>query len=222
LTREPRHTYCVRTWAIVVAAGSGSRFGAAKQFARLGDASVLDRAVGVARVACDGVVVVLPAGATWSGAPDVRIAVGGSTRSDSVRAGLALVPEDADVVVVHDAARPLASRALFDRVVQEIANGADGAVPALPVSDTVKRVKDGRVVETVPREGLVAVQTPQAFRAGALRAAHRVGAVETDDAALVEADGGVVVVVAGERHNLKLTVADDLELAQSLLGGVRT
>ena len=212
----------MRTWAIVVAAGGGTRFGAAKQFARLGSASVLDRAVGTARAVCDGVVVVLPADATWAGASDVQVAVGGSTRSDSVRAGLALVPEDVDIVIVHDAARPLASRALFDLVVQKVEHGADGAVPGVPVSDTVKRVKDGRVVETVPRDGLVAVQTPQAFRADALRAAHRIGAVDTDDAALVEADGGVVVVVAGERNNLKLTVAEDLELAQALLDGVRT
>ncbi len=98
---------------------------------------------------------------------------------------------------------------------QAVADGADGAVPALPVSDTVKRVHDGRVVETVSRDGLVGVQTPQAFRADALRAAHRVGAVDTDDAALVEADGGVVVVVEGERRNLKLTLADDLELAEA-------
>jgi 2-C-methyl-D-erythritol 4-phosphate cytidylyltransferase len=212
----------VRTWAIVVAAGGGTRFGAAKQFARLGGASVLDRAVGVAQDACDGVVVVLPADTTWAGPPDLQIAIGGSTRSDSVRAGLALVPEDVDIVVVHDAARPLASRALFDLVVHNVENGAAGAVPALPVSDTVKRVEGGRVVETVPRDGLVTVQTPQAFRADALRAAHRIGAVDTDDAALVEADGGVVVVVAGERNNLKLTVADDLELAQALLDGART
>ena len=102
-----------------------------------------------------------------------------------------------------------------------MADGADGAVPALPVSDTVKRVEGDRVVETVPREGLVGVQTPQAFRAGVLRAVHRDGAVDTDDAALVEASGGVVVVVEGERRNLKLTLVDDLELAQALLDGAR-
>jgi 2-C-methyl-D-erythritol 4-phosphate cytidylyltransferase len=209
----------VPTWAIVVAAGGGTRFGAAKQFAQLGDATVVDRAVGVAQESCDGVVVVVPADANWAAPPGVELAVGGATRSDSVRAGLALVPEDADIVIVHDAARPLASRGLFDLVVKAIAAGADGAVPALPVSDTLKRVVDGRVVETVSRDGLVGVQTPQAFRAEALRAAHRIGAVDTDDAALVEADGGVVVVVEGERRNLKLTLADDLELAQRLLDG---
>jgi 2-C-methyl-D-erythritol 4-phosphate cytidylyltransferase len=132
------------------------------------------------------------------------------------------VPDDVDVVVVHDAARPLASRRLFDLVVHAVVDGADGAVPALAISDTVKRVRGERVVETVSRDGLVAVQTPQAFRATVLRAAHRVGAIDTDDAALVEADGGTVVVVEGERRNLKLTRAEDLQVAEALLDGART
>jgi 2-C-methyl-D-erythritol 4-phosphate cytidylyltransferase len=208
----------VRTWAIVVAAGSGTRFGAAKQFASLGGETVLDRSVGVARAVCDGVVVVLPPDAAWDAPGAVERTVGGATRSDSVRAGLALVPSDAEVVVVHDAARPLASANLYDRVVQAVANGADGAVPALPVSDTVKRVDGDHVVETVPREGLVGVQTPQAFRADVLRAVHRAGGVDTDDAALVEAGGGTVVIVEGERRNLKLTIAEDLVYAQAVLG----
>jgi 2-C-methyl-D-erythritol 4-phosphate cytidylyltransferase len=211
----------VRTWAIVVAAGGGARFGAAKQFARLGGASVVDRAVAIAAESCDGVVVVLPADAEWSPPAGALAVTGGATRSDSVRAGLARVPDDVDVIVVHDAARPLASRRLFDLVVRAVADGADGAVPALPVTDTVKRVHGDRVVETVPREGLVGVQTPQAFRADVLRAVHERGGVGTDDAALVEAAGGVVVVVEGERRNLKLTLADDLELAQALLDGAR-
>jgi 2-C-methyl-D-erythritol 4-phosphate cytidylyltransferase len=211
----------VRTWAIVVAAGGGARFGAAKQFAPLGDATVVDRAVGVAQDACDGVIVVLPSDASWDAPAGVVCTIGGATRSDSVRAGLALVPVDAEVVVVHDAARPLASAQLFERVVAAVAEGADGAVPALPLADTVKRVDRDRVVETVPREGLVGAQTPQAFRADVLRAAHEVGGVDTDDAALVEANGGIVRIVEGERRNLKLTLADDLALAQALLAGAR-
>jgi len=212
----------VRTWAIVVAAGGGSRFGAPKQFAQLGGRTVIDRAVGVARDACDGVVVVIPADSAWIPPAGVRRTDGGATRSDSVRAGLALVPDDAEVIVVHDAARPLASRRLFDRVVQAVTDGADGAVPALPVTDTVKRVDGNRVVETVSRDGLVGVQTPQAFRADLLRTVHRSGRVDTDDAALVEAGGGVVVVVDGEPCNVKLTVADDLDLAVALLNRTRT
>ncbi len=207
----------MHSWAIVVAAGGGARFGGAKQFARLGDETVLDRAVGAAQKACDGVVVVLPGNSVWIAPAGVERTIGGATRSDSVRAGLALVPPGAEIVVVHDAARPLASARLFERVLRAVVDGADGAVPGLPVADTLKRVDDDRVVETVSREGLVAVQTPQAFRADALRAAHEVGGVDTDDAALVEANGGTVVVVEGERHNLKLTLADDLALAQAYL-----
>jgi len=209
----------VQTWAIVVAAGGGSRFGAAKQFARLGDVSVLDRAAGVARESCDGVVVVLPAGRDWAVPAGVRVATGGATRSASVRAGLACLPDEAEIVVVHDAARPLASRGLFARVIAAVCAGADAAVPGVPLADTVKRVRDHHVVETVPRNDLVAVQTPQAFRRSVLAAAHAGDGFDTDDAALVEAAGGTVVVVEGEARNLKLTLVDDLELAQALIEG---
>jgi 2-C-methyl-D-erythritol 4-phosphate cytidylyltransferase len=209
------------TWAIVVAAGGGTRFGAAKQFTRLGAATVIDRAVGVACSACDGVVVVVPAGSDWTAPAAVRVATGGATRSASVRSGLQCVPEDADVVVVHDAARPLATPALFARVVAAVRAGADAAVPGLPVTDTVKRVRDERVIETVPRDDLVVVQTPQAFRRAALEQAHAGAAIGTDDAALVEAAGGTVVVVEGEPRNLKVTVAGDIELARALIEGAQ-
>jgi 2-C-methyl-D-erythritol 4-phosphate cytidylyltransferase len=209
----------VQSCAIVLAAGGGDRFGGAKQFARIGGVTVLDRAVGVARESCDQVVVVLPPGAQWDAPGDVRTATGGATRSASVRAGLAQVPEDADVVVVHDAARPLASRGLYARVIAAIVAGADGAVPALPVIDTIKRVDGDNVVDTVPRAGLVAVQTPQAFRADVLRASHANDGIDTDDAALVEVFGGKVVIVEGERRNVKITHAPDLELAQTLHEG---
>jgi 2-C-methyl-D-erythritol 4-phosphate cytidylyltransferase len=207
----------VQTWAIVVAAGGGTRFGGAKQFTPLGGTTVVDRSVAVARGACDEVVVVVPADTDWEAPPGIRVTPGGATRSDSVRAGLACVPRDVDVVVVHDAARPLASHELFVRVIAGVRDGADAAVPALPVADTVKRVRDGVVVETVPRDDLVAVQTPQAFRRDALERAHAAQGVDTDDAALVEADGGKVVVVAGDAHNFKVTVPEDLALAQALL-----
>ena len=205
------------TWAIVVAAGDATRFGAAKLFARLGGVTVLDRAVGSAREVCAGVVVVLRADDEWTAPAGVERTVGGATRSESVRAGLALVPDDATVIVVHDAARPLATRALWAAVLAAVRDGADAAIPALPLTDTVKRVKEGRVVETVPREDLYGVQTPQAFAAAALRAAHAQRDDASDDAALIEANGGRVVVVPGETRNLKLTVFADLELAQALL-----
>jgi 2-C-methyl-D-erythritol 4-phosphate cytidylyltransferase len=203
-------------WGIVVAAGRGSRFGAPKQFLALNGVRLVDRAVTTASAACDHVVVVLPPGEPWAG-PNVTVtAVGGETRSDSVRSGLASVASDADVVVVHDAARPLATARLFAAVVDAVRAGADAAVPGISLSDTVKRVDGDRVVETVERDDLVAVQTPQAFRAAALRAAHARGGDATDDAALVEQSGGVVVVVAGDRRNIKITSADDLALAAAL------
>jgi 2-C-methyl-D-erythritol 4-phosphate cytidylyltransferase len=207
----------VRTGTIVVAAGGGSRFGAAKQFVRLGGVSVVERAIGVSLEATDDVVVVLPAESPWRPAAPVRSAVGGATRSASVRSGLVALPDDLDVVVVHDAARPLATRALFAAVVDAVRAGADGAIPVLPIVDTVKRVEGDVVVGTVPRDDLVVVQTPQAFRADMLRAAHATDAHGTDDAALVEAAGGKVVTVAGDPRNVKLTVAYDLEFLRSML-----
>jgi 2-C-methyl-D-erythritol 4-phosphate cytidylyltransferase len=204
-------------WAIVVAAGLGERFGGMKQFAKLGGATVVDHSVATARAACRGVVVVLPDDAAWEGVPVDAVVVGGETRADSVRAGLAAVPRDADVVVVHDAARPLAGAHLFRAVIDAVRAGADGAVPGVPVVDTLKRVDDVRVTATVDRMGLVAVQTPQAFRADVLRAAHAGGAQATDDAALVEEAGGDVVVVPGDARNLKVTGPADLMIAAALL-----
>jgi 2-C-methyl-D-erythritol 4-phosphate cytidylyltransferase len=208
----------VSVWAIVVAAGGGSRFGAPKQFARLAGATVLDRALATACRCCDGAIVVLNPSATWAPPDGVTTTAGGTTRSESVRAGLALVPTDADIVVVHDAARPLASPQLWLAVVAAVRAGADCAVPAIPVVDTLKRVDGVAVVETVDRTNLVAVQTPQAFRATALRAAHaRDTAGDTDDATSVERTGGRVVTVTGETRNFKITIAADLELAAAIL-----
>jgi 2-C-methyl-D-erythritol 4-phosphate cytidylyltransferase len=203
-------------WAIVVAAGTGERFGEAKQFARLDGARLVDRSVAAASVACDAVVVVLPPGVDWDGEPVAAAVAGGTTRSASVRAGLAAVPASATVVVVHDAARPCASPELFAAVVAAVRAGADAAVPGLPIADTVKRVDGDRITETLARTELVAVQTPQAFAAAALRAAHEAGGDATDDAALVEAAGGRAVVVPGEPANLKITRPEDLRVAAAL------
>ena len=145
------------------------------------------------------------------------VVAGGDTRSDSVRAGLDAVPETAGVVVVHDAARPLATSALFDAVIEAVQRGADAAVPGLPLTDTVKRIDGTQVEETVDRAHLVTVQTPQAFRADVLRRVHSAGGHATDDAALVEASGGKVVVVPGEPRNIKITDQTDLLIAAALL-----
>jgi 2-C-methyl-D-erythritol 4-phosphate cytidylyltransferase len=203
--------------AIVVAAGSGERFGAPKQFLPLGAARVVDHAIAAAATACDDVILVLPAGHRWDGAAVTATVTGGATRAESVRAGLAAVPPDADVIVVHDAARPLATAALFAAVIDAVRAGADAAVPAVAVTDTVKRVDGDRVLDTPPRDTLVAVQTPQAFRAATLRAAHADGGDATDDAALVEAAGGTVVTVPGDPRNLKVTTTTDLAVAAALL-----
>jgi 2-C-methyl-D-erythritol 4-phosphate cytidylyltransferase len=201
-------------WAVVVGGGSGQRFGAVKQYERLGDERVIDRSRRVAESVCDGVVVVVPA----ADAEHEHAVAGGETRSESVRAGLAAVPEDADIVCVHDAARPLAGPELYRRVIEAVQAGADGAVPAVPVSDTIKIVAgDGSVVATPDRATLVAVQTPQAFRADMLRKAHAEGGEGTDDASLVEAIGGHVVTVPGDVSNRKITDRADLEWANSLL-----
>ena len=205
------------TSGIVVAAGSGTRFGVPKQFENVAGARLVDRAVEAAALACDEVVVVLPVGVAWDGRHVAAAVPGGSTRSASVRAGLDVVAAAATVVVVHDAARPLAPPPLFECVIAAVRSGADAAVPGLPIPDTVKRVDGDDVVETVARDALVTAQTPQAFRAGALRAAHDRGVEATDDAALVEAAGGRVVVVPGDPRNLKITTPADLLVAAALL-----
>ena len=207
------------TWGVVVAGGTGTRFGTAKQFESIAGTRLVDRAVETTATACDEGVVVLPDAFTWDGPPVAAAVVGGATRSASVRAGLAAVAPSATIVVVHDAARPLASPALFEAVIGAVRRGADAAVPAVPVPDTVKRVDGDEVVETVARDELVVVQTPQAFRADALRAAHSGGADATDDAALIEAADGRVVIVPGERANLKVTTPADLVMAAAILTG---
>src|ERR687892_384146 len=170
-------------WVIVVAAGSGSRFGTPKQYEDLGGRRVLDWSLAVGRDVADGVVAVVAPDRVDTPEPGADTVVAGcATRSASVRAGLAAVPDDADVVVVHDGARPLAGAELFARVVE-----------------------------------LVAVQTPQAFRAAALRRAHAGEPEATDDASLIEAAGGKVVVVEGSPANLKITRPVDLIVAEALL-----
>jgi 2-C-methyl-D-erythritol 4-phosphate cytidylyltransferase len=203
----------VPVWSIVVAGGSGARFGARKQLEVLGDRRVLDWSVEAARRCSAGVVVVLPEedlAVTVPGAD--HLVPGGATRSASVRAGLAVVPEGASVIVVHDAARPVPVPDVWDRVLAAVAAGADAAVPAVPVTDTLREVGGA----TVDRARFVSVQTPQAFRPGALRAAHAGAADGTDDASLVEAAGGRVVVVDGDPANIKITTPVDLALAEVL------
>jgi len=209
----------MKVWSIVVAAGLGSRFGGFKQVESLGDDRiVVDWAVGSAEAVSDGVVLVVATALVDSlktryPAPHVHVVEGADSRSGSVRAGLAVVPDDAQIVVVHDGARPLAEAKLFGRVIAAVRDGAAGAITAVPVTDTIRTV-DGSPVD---RENLRAVQTPQAFWANALREAHAAGHDATDDASLVEANGGRVVVVDGDRMNIKITEFEDLIAARAVL-----
>jgi 2-C-methyl-D-erythritol 4-phosphate cytidylyltransferase len=204
--------------AVVVAAGRGTRFGGAKQFALVDGETVAARSVQACRSVADRVVLVVPEGYDGTGEGADVVVAGGSSRAASVRCGLAQC-EDADVVIVHDAARPSASPALFAAVLAAIADGADAAIPGLVMTDTVKRVTQKGdvtvVAETLAREELVGVQTPQAFRRDVLERAHAAGDEATDDAGLVEAMGAVVVVVPGESGNVKITQPGDLEALAS-------
>lgn len=201
----------------MVAAGSGSRFGARKQFLDLGGRRVIDRTVATAASHSDGVVVVLPADALDGPSQPVDaelvVVAGGDSRSASVRNGLAAIPADCGVVLVHDGARPLASDAVYERVVGAVRGGASGVVPAVPVADSIRHRADG----AVDRGPLVAVQTPQGFDAADLRRAHASGTDASDDATLVEAAGHAVVIVDGDPRNIKLTTPFDLEVARLVL-----
>jgi 2-C-methyl-D-erythritol 4-phosphate cytidylyltransferase len=203
---------------IIPAAGSGERLGASgpKAFAMCGGRSLLDWSLEVLEDVCDRVVVAVPAGFE-----DTDRVLGGASRSESVRLALAAAPE-ASVAVVHDAARPLISRDLVERCLEALSGGWAGVVAAAPVSDTIKEADpSGRVVRTLDRSALWAIQTPQVFPADVLRRALDVEAATlaaaTDDASLVEAAGGSVRVVEAPPENIKVTRPVDLALAEALL-----
>lgn len=225
-----------RTWGILAAGGEGARLGGdePKAFRSLAGIPMLAHSLlALARVpAIEGTVLVVPATHVEPGravasayAPGTRIEVvgGGSTRQESVRAGLAAVPPDAARVLVHDAARPLVTAALIEAALRALAT-APCAVAAVPVADTLKRADAGRVVETVARGGLWRAQTPQAFHAPLLRRAHERAAGEgfeaTDDSALVEWMGEPVAIVPGDERNLKVTSPEELALAEALLAAM--
>jgi 2-C-methyl-D-erythritol 4-phosphate cytidylyltransferase len=220
-------------WAVIVAAGRGDRLGAGrpKAFVRLAGRPLLAESLERLESSdwVDAIVVVAPT--DWEepaillaeelGAGKVSACVtGGETRVDSVRTGVAEAPEDAAVLLIHDAARPLLPEAVLERVLAPLAEGWDGVVPALPVPDTVKRVRGETVLETLPRDELAAVQTPQAFIAPVLRAALVGASADASDcASLVEAAGGRVCIVEGDRRLLKVTGTEDLELVERWLAG---
>lgn len=237
--------------ALLLGAGRGERTGSRepKAFLRMGGMTLLERAARTVD-ACPEVgwmAIVVPPGreeeAVRAGVEAMStpgaVVPGGATRQASVRLAMealsapfwesraqgeepAALPPEVEAVVCHDVARPLATPELFSRVLTAL-EGADGVVPGVPVSDTIKRVRGSSVTGTVVRDDLVLAQTPQAFRRSVLEEAHaaadRDGIEATDDAALVERIGGTVVVVPGDPTNLKVTVPSDVVLCEALLGG---
>lgn len=220
-----------RTGAIVPAAGRGERLGpgAPKALRHLGGSPLLVHAVKAlaASRSVDSIVVVAPADdvddtltllADVSGA-DIRVVAGGSTRTESVACGLVVLPDDVDVVLVHDAARPLVPLALIDAVASAVRAGASAVVPGIPVADTIKSIDaDGNVTATLDRASLRAIQTPQGFdRATLVTAYSRATEAATDDAGLVEAIGVDVLVIPGDEEAFKITRPLDLVLAEAVL-----
>ena len=220
----------MRAAAILLAAGAGRRLGVdlPKGFVTLDGGTLLEHALRAVDP-CPGIelaVCAVPPGleerARELADPPGKlgaVVAGGGSRQESVRIAMGAVPSDYDALVVHDVARPFAAPSLFQAVLDALA-GADGAVPVVPIADTVKRTRDGSVAETVSRDGLVLVQTPQGFRREALERAHRRAGREgyrgTDDAALLERAGFTVAAVPGDPANIKVTTARDLDLARAL------
>jgi 2-C-methyl-D-erythritol 4-phosphate cytidylyltransferase len=210
--------------ALLLGAGAGNRLGASvpKAFSEVAGRTLLVHSLDRFRAhpLVRDVVVIVPAAyvdraQAMTGTVDVI--AGGVTRLDSVRVGLAALADDIDAVLVHDVARPFVPAAVIDRVVAALADGADAVVPGLAVTDTIKRVDGGeRVVETVDRSELRAIQTPQGFRVAALVAAHEGAPEASDDAGLIEALGGTVIVVPGAEEAFKITRPWDLRVAEAL------
>jgi 2-C-methyl-D-erythritol 4-phosphate cytidylyltransferase len=220
-------------WAVLAAAGRGERLGddKPKAFARLGGLPLLAEPLRRLEESdwIERIVIAAPAG--WeepcilvgeelAAGKVASVVTGGETRADSVRAALAEIGDDASVVVVHDAARPILPEEVIERVLAPLSEGYDGVVPGLPLTDTVKRVRGDEVVETLPRDELVATQTPQAFLVDSLRrglSGLQPQSQVTDCAAAVEAQGGRIRIVPGDPRLLKVTTLADLELVASWL-----
>lgn len=209
--------------AIIAAAGSGERFGAGfpKAFIQLGDRTLIEHAVASLAPLVDQIIITAPAGFEEKISDlvgtEITVVTGGATRSASVRNALALAT--GDYVLVHDAARALASSDLAQRVIDVLLGGENAVVPAIAVVDTVKVMgDDGYVVSTPERSSLMSIQTPQGFKTSVLKQGHELGTEATDDGALIEANGGRVKIINGEERALKITNPSDLNRALSFLG----
>lgn len=222
-----------RVAAVVAAAGRGDRLGGgrSKALREIGGAPMLTHVVRALTAAPSVELVVVVAAPGDIEAvrallpPGVLVVSGGATRAESVGCALAALPADIEIVLVHDAARPFVPSSVIESVVAAVRAGHEAVVPVLPVSDTIKRVAaDGRVVQSIPREDLYAVQTPQGFRRTVLAAAHAGGSTDgyqgvTDDAVLVERLGRQVWTVPGAEESFKVTRPADLLRAEALLAG---
>ncbi len=201
---------------VVFAAGAGDRFGGPKQFADLGGERLVDRVVRTATTVCDHVVVVVPEGHHWDGPTVSGSCVGGDSHAASVRNGMAIVPSGTDIVVLATASHPLASAALYRRVIDRVRNGADAATPRGHLPDALKRFSGTDIVETVDKSELAAAQAPSAF---AIRPLKRALAHQRDvpeELQLIEEAGGSVCFVDGEDTNLHITSPLELEMARRI------
>lgn len=203
--------------AIVVSAGTGVRFGGLKQLGSLGGRRVIDISLSVANKAVDFVVCVKVPGIDFGDLEADVVVDGGSTRSESVRAGLEAIPKDVQYVLVHDAARPLASFALYGRVLECLGNGAQAVIPVIAITDTVKEIVGNKVFSTLDRSRLFRAQTPQGFQRSVLELAHSSGLDVSDDSQLVESMGIAVEAIVGSKYNFKITEGQDLVRAENLL-----
>ncbi len=211
--------------AIIAAAGSGLRFGAdlPKALIQLGDRTLIEHAVAAISPAVDEIIVTAPASHLSQFqrllGDDVTVVVGGQTRSESIRAGLAAISDDVKYVLIHDAARALATTELTSRILSALQKGEAAVIPGVPQVDTIKNVDaSGYVISTPIRADLRNIQTPQGFELTALKKAHATNGEGTDDAALVESAGFKVLVIAGEERALKITTPADLAIAYNFLG----
>ncbi len=207
----------IRSAAIVVSAGKGVRFGGLKQLALIEDRRVVDISLSIANKCVDYVVCVKVPGVDFGELEADLIVEGGTTRSESVRAGIAKLPDQVKWVLIHDAARPLASIGLYERILGRLEDGAPAVVPVLGITDTVKEVVGNKVVSTLDRSRLFRAQTPQGFQRSVLELAYQSHVNTTDDSQLVEEIGIAVEAILGDENNFKITTSADLEQARDLV-----
>jgi 2-C-methyl-D-erythritol 4-phosphate cytidylyltransferase len=211
----------MKTVGILLAGGRGSRFGAAKETARVADITCLDRSLSTLKLFADEVIVVATSGSAsllglTNQSPRIRVREPESSRTASMRAATLLIPLEADRVLIHDAAHPLATSNLFDRVLTALDRSVDVVVPVIQAVDTIKRVRGDLAVETIDRAGLVVSQVPHAFWSDALRRIHREEREAQDDSVLAETLGMTVRVVPGEAWNIHIARPVDLLMARAI------